>query len=183
VHYAPTPYTAFFGAIKLVDAEVRSSVFVDYGAGLGRIVVCAATLPFKRVLGIELSEELSTRARTNLQVAGRRLVCGDVEVITANAAEWRVPDEANVVHFYNPFLNETLRRTVAELVRSLREKPRELWIVFGSPWQMSRLLASGDPLPLAWQKGSRELRWPFYADVSHSDPDANRYRVYRIDPR
>jgi hypothetical protein len=183
VHYAPSPYTAFFGAIKLVVADIPGSVFVDYGSGLGRIVICAATLPFRRVIGIELAEALTRRARHNLEAARRRLACTEIQLVNANAAEWRVPHDVNVVHFYNPFLNETLRRTVAELVRSLRENPRELWIVFGSPWQMSRVMASGDPLPLSWQKETRDFRWPFYRDISATDPDGNRYRVFRIDPR
>jgi len=183
VHYAPSPYNAFFGAIKLVDADLPASVFVDYGSGLGRIVICAATLPFRRVIGIELAQALNRRARDNLEAARSRLACTDVQLVNANAAGWRVPCDVNVVHFYNPFLNDTLRRSVAELARSLREMPRELWIVFGSPWQMSRLMASGDPLPLPWQKETRDFRWPFYRDISATDPDGNRYRVFRIDSR
>jgi hypothetical protein len=183
VHYAPSPYSAFFGAIKLVDADIPASVFVDYGSGLGRIVICAATLPFRRVIGIELADDLNRRARNNLEAARDRMACPDIQLVHANAAEWHVPSDVNVVHFYNPFLNETLRRTVAELARSLREQPRELWIVFGSPWQMSRLLASGDPLPLSWQKATRDFRWPFYRDISATDPHGYRYRVYRIDSR
>jgi Histone methylation protein DOT1 len=183
VHYAPTPYDAFFGAIKLVDVDMAGSVFVDYGSGLGRIVICAATLPFRRVIGVELAESLNRRAGKNLQAARRRLACEQIQLVHGNAAEWRVPHDVNVVHFYNPFLNETLRRTVAQLARSLRENPRELWIVFGSPWQMSRLMAIGDPLPLSWQKGTRDLRWPFYRDISATDPHGYRYRVYRIDSR
>ena len=50
LHYAPSPYLGFFKAMKLAGADLPSSTFVDYGSGLGRIVVCAATLPFKRVI-------------------------------------------------------------------------------------------------------------------------------------
>jgi hypothetical protein len=94
-----------------------------------------------------------------------------------------VPEDAKVFHFYNPFLNETLRRTVAELARSLRESPREAWIVFGSPWQMSRLLTAGEIIPLSWQKWSGNVRWPFHRDISREDPYGCRYFIYRIDPR
>ena len=87
-HYAPSPYLGFFKAMKLVGADLPSSTFVDYGAGLGRIVVCAATLPFKRVIGLELVEELSRRARLNTARAGSHFICKDVSVITTNAAQW-----------------------------------------------------------------------------------------------
>ena len=165
------------------SVRISRAAFLSIWLGLGRIVICAATLPFRRVIGIELADDLNRRARSNLAAARHRMACPDIRLVHANAAEWHVPADVNVVHFYNPFLNETLRRTVAELARSLREQPRELWIVFGSPWQMSRLLASGDPLPPSWQKAARDFRWPFYRDISATDPHGYRYRVYRIDSR
>ena len=183
VHYAPSPYLGFFKAMRFVGADLASSTFVDYGSGLGRIVICAATLPFKRVIGVELVEELNRRAKLNIAAACSRFTCKDVSVITTNATRWRVPSDASVLHFYNPFLNDTLRATVAELARSLRECPREAWIVFGSPWQMSSVLTAGEIIPLSWQKWSGNVRWPFYRDFSKRDPHAFRYFIFRIDPR
>lgn len=183
VHYAPSPYLGFFKAMKLVGADLPSSTFVDYGSGLGRIVICAATLPFKGVIGVEFVEELNRRARLNIAAARGRFICKDVSVVTTNATQWRVPADANVFHFYNPFLNETLRATVEELACSLRESPREAWIVFGFPWQMSRLLAAGEIIPLSWQKWSGDVRWPFSRDISKEDPHFHRYWIYRVDPR
>ena len=183
VHYAPSPYLGFFKAMKLVGADLPSSTFIDYGSGLGRIVICAATLPFKRVIGIELVEELNRRARLNIASACRQFICKDVSVITTNATRWRVPPGASVFHFYNPFLNETLRATVAELARSLRESPREAWIVFNSPWQMSTLLTADEIIPQSWQKWSGDVRWPFCRDISKRDPHGSRYFIYRIDSR
>jgi len=183
VHYAPSPYLGFFKAMGHVGADLPSSTFIDYGSGLGRIVICAATLPFKRVIGIELVEELNRRARLNIASACRQFICKDVSVITTNATRWRVPPGASVFHFYNPFLNETLRATVTELARSLRESPREAWIVFNSPWQMSTLLMADEIIPQSWQKWSGDVRWPFCRDISKTDPHGSRYFIYRIDSR
>ncbi len=183
VHYAPSPYLGFFKAMKLVGSHLPSSTFVDYGSGLGRIVICAATLPFKRVIGVELVEELNRRARMNIAIARGRFTCKDVSVVTTNAMHWRVPADADVFHFYNPFVNETLRATIAELARSLRESPREAWMVFGFPWQMSHLLTAGEIIPLTWQKWSGDLLWPFNKDGSKEDPLVHRYFIYRIDSR
>jgi hypothetical protein len=183
VHYAPSPYLGFFKAIKLVRVDLPSSTFVDYGAGLGRIVICAATLPFKRVIGVELVAELNRRARLNIAKARARFSCKDISVVTTNATQWRVPPDANVFHLYNPFVNETLRATVAELARSLRESQREAWIVFGPSLQMVRLLSAGEIIPLSWQKWSGNVRWPFHEDISKEAPDGYRYHIYRIDSR
>ena len=180
VRYSPIPYPAFFKAMRSVNADLSSSIFVDYGSGLGRAVICAATLPFQRVIGVELSEELAARARRHLDTARARFACKDVSIITTNATLWRLPTESNVFHFYNPFLNETLRSVVGEIARSLRENPREAWIVFGAPWQMSRLMSSGEIIPKAWQKAESCLLFPFHKDLSPRDPNGNRYRIYRI---
>src|SRR5215211_9528844 len=45
----------------------RRDVFVDYGSGLGRAVLVAAGFPFRRVMGVELSTEMTDRARANVE--------------------------------------------------------------------------------------------------------------------
>ncbi len=66
-------------------------VFLDYGSGKGRVLLMAAQFAFRRVIGVEYSEELNRVARRNIERAGRRCVCKEIEVVTADAAEFRVP--------------------------------------------------------------------------------------------
>ena len=40
--------------------------FIDVGAGMGRAVLLAAELPFRRVVGVELNPTLARIARKNL---------------------------------------------------------------------------------------------------------------------
>ncbi len=181
VRYSPTPYPAFFKAMKLVGAPLEDSTFVDYGSGLGRIVVCAATLPLKHVIGVEFVPELAKRCRKNIAQATPHLRA-PIDIEVANAATWPVPAEANILHFYNPFLNETLKGCIGQVAKSLRAHPREIWVVFASPWQYSRLLAAGEIIPKSWQRESWDARWPFHRDISAKDPNGYRYRVYRVQP-
>jgi hypothetical protein len=183
VRYSPTPYPAFFRAMRLVGADLPSSVFVDYGSGLGRIVMCAASLPLARVIGIEFADELVRRCNANLERARSRFACKDTVILHANAMTWRVLPEVNIFHFYNPFLGNTLRTTVSEIARSLRNVPREAWILFGSPWEMSRIMAAGEIIPAAWVRSSQDAPWPFHKEMTDKDPNGFRYRVYRIDSR
>ncbi len=48
-----------------VQYERRS--FLDFGSGKGRMVIAAATLPFRRVLGVEISDRLLQEARRNVE--------------------------------------------------------------------------------------------------------------------
>jgi SAM-dependent methyltransferase len=156
-----------------------AGTFVDYGCGLGRVLVAAAALPFSRIIGVEHSAQLARGARENATRA-RRIICRNIEVVCANAVDWRVPDEVTVFHFYNPFVQQTLRTVVADIARSLRQAPRRAWIVFACPWGMAPLMRSGQLIPLEWQLHSADEPWPLHPAVP-GDPDANRYRVYALD--
>jgi hypothetical protein len=60
---SPTPYQAFIVAMRGIPIASDEDVFVDYGAGKGRIVIIAATFRLRRVLGIELSLQLAAKAQ------------------------------------------------------------------------------------------------------------------------
>jgi hypothetical protein len=177
VWYAPTSYPGFFKAMRHVT---HSGAFVDYGSGLGRILVAAASLPFGRVTGVELSESLAQRSRENVARA-RGLVCRRVEVVCANAVDWRVPEDVSVFHFYNPFLGATLRAVVADIARSLRQAPRRAWIVFAFPCEMEPLMQAGSLIPRAWQVRVIDELWPVHPVLKNEPFGGNCYRVYAID--
>lgn len=178
VWYAPTSYPAFFNVMKHVPV---SGAFVDYGSGLGRALVMAGTFPFSRVTGVELSQNLVTRARENIARA-KGTICPNIEVLCTNATEWQVPGDVTVFHFFNPFQKQTLRTVVENIARSLREAPREAWILFANPWGMEPIMRSGEVIPLAWQKHSVDEIFPLSL-APKDDPDGQRYRVYALDPR
>ena len=178
VWYAPTSYPAFFNAMKHVPI---SGAFVDYGSGLGRTLVAAGTFPFNRVTGVELSQSLVERSLENIARA-RGTICQNIEVVCTNAAYWRVPSDVTVFHFYNPFLKQTLRTVVGNIAQSLREAPRQAWIVFANPWGMAPIMRSGDVIPPEWQKHTIDEIWPLFP-VPKDYPDGARYRVYALDSR
>lgn len=183
VVYIPIPYAAFFRAMSLVGAPYERSTFVDYGCGLGRAVCCAALSPFKRVVGIELASQIAARARENVASARKRFRCRDVEIVTANAAEWPAPKDATVFHFYNPFIGRTLRTVLREIARSMREAPRLAWIMCAEPWLLGGLMRTGKIIPRSWQVEQYAVNFPFFEDVSLRDPDTTRYRVFVLDSR
>jgi Putative methyltransferase len=178
VWYAPTSYAAFFSAMKHVPI---SGAFVDYGSGLGRTLIAAGTFPFNRVTGVELSQSLVRRSLENVAKA-RGTICQNIEVICTNAAHWHVTTDVTVFHFYNPFLNQTLHTVVENIAQSLREAPRQAWIVFANPWGMAPLMRSGEVIPHEWQKHTIDEIWPLHP-VLKDDPDGARYRIYALDSR
>ena len=93
-HY-PTGFDDFRCMKKFLVPETPNEVFIDYGAGLGRVLVLAAMLPFKRVIGIEISPVLVERARANLFRCRGKLRCKDVEILDSRCDNVRGADGRN----------------------------------------------------------------------------------------
>jgi predicted RNA methylase len=102
---------------------------VDYGAGKGRVLAAAATHPFRKVIGVEISESLACIARQNLGSMNHRRA-DHVEVHCFDAASFAVPDDANVFFFFNPFIGATLSEVIHRIHESWRSHPRDLFVIF-----------------------------------------------------
>jgi SAM-dependent methyltransferase len=118
-------------------------VFLDFGSGKGRVVYQAAQFPFKRVIGVEIAEELNRIARYNVDHNRDRLACGDVELVTADAVGYQVPDDVTVAYFYHPFEGQTFARVIDNLVASLDRSPRLLRVIYVYPKSVDLLLKTG----------------------------------------
>jgi SAM-dependent methyltransferase len=111
--------------------EVGSTdVFVDFGSGKGRVLYQAAQYPFARVIGVEISAALSEAARRNLERSRDRLACTNIEVVTADATAFEIPDDMTHAYFYYPFVGDTFERVIANIVASLDRNPRQLRIIY-----------------------------------------------------
>jgi len=108
-------------------------VFIDVGSGKGRVVYQAARFPFKRVIGLEIAEELNRVARYNVEHNRHRLACRNIELITADAVSYQFPDDLTVAYFYHPFGGQTFERVINNLIASLDRNPRELHLIYGYP--------------------------------------------------
>ncbi len=128
--YEPMSYACIERTLGKLSIRPGRDVFLDYGCGKGRAVIVAATLPFARVIGVELMDDLCDIARANVRKAARSLVCKDVEIVAADATQYEVPDDATVIYFYNPFWDEVLAAVQERIRASLVRNPRKLSIVY-----------------------------------------------------
>jgi SAM-dependent methyltransferase len=131
--YDPSRYGDIRRILNALALRPGMDVFVDVGAGKGRVLVMAARLPIARVVGVERSQALSAIAVRNIETARRHLVCPRVDVITADAASYNLPDETTVVSFANPFDEPVLDAVLDNLRRTLERTPRPLTVVSYGP--------------------------------------------------
>jgi SAM-dependent methyltransferase len=132
--YQPVPPRRFRQIIDSLEIQHGDFTFIDLGCGKGRALVLATEFPFRRIVGVELSETLAQAARVNMAAVLSRLKqAPTVEVVASDAASYRFPPGPCVVFFFNPFLEETMKAVLENLQSSLREEPRDLFVVYMKP--------------------------------------------------
>jgi SAM-dependent methyltransferase len=131
--YDPSRYGDIRRILRALALRPGVDVFVDVGAGKGRVLVMAARLPIARVVGVEQSESLSAIAHRNIDATSRHFACPQVEVVTADAESFEFPDDATVVYFANPFGEDVLDAVLERVRRTLMRAPRPLRLVSYGP--------------------------------------------------
>ena len=108
--------------LPAVSGRIEAYSFVDVGAGKGRALLLASQQPFRKVVGVELSEELAAIAEKN--VATWRRVArpkSKIRVVHQDAAQLQWPRTPLLVYFYNSFactLVAQMTKTLATVAAS-----------------------------------------------------------------
>jgi hypothetical protein len=137
-----------------------SDVLLDYGSGRGRALVAARRLPFRRVVGVEVSPMLADAGRLNLSRQAGRVLCRDAEVVVADAALWVVPDDITVVYMYCPFTGPVFSAAIARLLDSIDRRARRVRLVYNNPYEHNFLLQTGRFRPIV----VRPAAWPAWGE-------------------
>lgn len=112
------------GVSAIADAVVRAAigpddVFLDLGAGCGRVAAVVHLLTGARAVGIEIQEGLVAFGRRRLEALGLR---DGVELRDGDAREVALP-AASVVYLYLPFVGSALARVLRRLEEQARRAP------------------------------------------------------------
>ncbi len=135
-HYDPTPPGDFEKLIEAATLAPEEATFVDLGSGLGRVVLFAARLPFRQVVGVEFSPALCAVARENLRRFDPvRRRCRDVRIVCADAKDYRLPRGAAIVYLFNPFVGPVF----AAVLERLAVHDAELNVIYHTPLERKLL--------------------------------------------
>ncbi len=108
--------------------------FADLGCGKGRALLLASRYPFQHILGVELDGSLAAIANANLRTfRAPWQQCHSLAVQHADATAADLPGTPILLYLYHPFLAPVLKRVLRRLERSLRQHPRELWLLYINP--------------------------------------------------
>jgi SAM-dependent methyltransferase len=132
--YEQTKPSAFRQLLSCAPIKYEDFIFVDFGSGLGRALLLASELPFKKIIGVEFAAELHCAAEENIRkYRSPTQQCKNFELLCLDAADYAIPHEPTVFYFYNPFQAGVLAQVLANIQRSLAEHPREVFIFYCNP--------------------------------------------------
>jgi SAM-dependent methyltransferase len=125
--YLPSPARVTRWMFNHIGIQHRDFTCVDLGCGKGRVLLVASEYPFQRVIGVEISSELSEIARRNaVKYQPRSRKCRDVEIQNTDATTFDLPETNILLHLYHPFDPEVTAAVLARLDESVAAKPRRI---------------------------------------------------------
>ena len=131
--YFATPAWIFRRLLDSLEIDAGRFVFVDYGCGKGRVLALAAERAFLRVEGVELSEDLHRLAVGNMaQARAGGALRAPVVVHHLDATDYELPKQPLVVYLFNPFGEQVVSRVADAIQSSLRETPREAYVIYAN---------------------------------------------------
>ena len=129
--YQPSEPALFHEILNALPIAPDGFTFVDLGAGKGRTLLMASDYPFRRIIGVEILEELAEIARRNIaRYSSDRQKCFDIEAVTGDAQAFRFPAEPTILYLFNPFPEYVLRAVLDHLQQSLRSQPRDVYVIY-----------------------------------------------------
>lgn len=113
--------------------SLEQSVFLDIGSGKGRVMLMAAMVGFRRVLGVEKDSALCAVAARNFDIKPVMSETSQCVVYNEDAASFHPPPDVNVVFIYNPFGCDVLGAVMENLLASYHETQRKIYVIYVNP--------------------------------------------------
>jgi hypothetical protein len=172
IGYAPVPIQT---ASLLTDLNItyEDYVFIDFGAGKGRMLFLSSEFPFRSVIGVEYSPDLFATLERNLDnYRNPAQRCVDLQGILQDAVQFQLPIQPLVLFFHHPFDETVFRQVIANIEESLDQSPRDIRIIYYDP--ICGYLFDNNKYFMRLQEGKadRNIRyssnWAIYGSVASS---------------
>jgi SAM-dependent methyltransferase len=147
-------------------SRVQAFSFIDVGAGKGRALLLASELPFRKIIGVELSDDLSRLASQNIEIwKARHALRTPIRVVHQDILDFRWPRTPLAVYLYNPFERELAEELIERLRWAAKAGSRCIDVLYVNPVFGYLLTRSG---------AFREL-WSERITMSDEDQNADPY--------
>jgi len=141
--YQGSNYFIIEKAFEYLKNEHANNNILDFGSGKGRIMVVAAHYGFKNISGIDFSESLCREAEYNIEKTKLLFPETNFKIICSDAANYKIENETNVFFFFNPFDEVVMLKVVKNILSSLKEHERKIYVIYANPVHKEIFLSAG----------------------------------------
>lgn len=127
---------------KLKELKVSGHI-LDMGCGKGRVMAVSAYYKFNKISGVEFAKELCDDAIETMAILEQRFPQKLFKVYYENALNYAIPDDVNVIFFFNPFNEVTMLQVVKNIMSSHKINYRNIYIVYINPLHKEIFLSAG----------------------------------------
>ena len=131
--YSPTPHSLFRRLLRRVDVDYSQFTFIDFGCGKGKALLLASRLPFRRIVGVDVSSVLIGIAEDNLKTYRGTRKCETVQLVRGDARDFHLPEEKVLCYFWDPFEADLMQTILKNIRNSLAAAPRDIYVVCFMP--------------------------------------------------
>ena len=142
VAHMPSPCWALVEMLSQLEISYPDYNFIDLGSGMGRVVLMASELPFRKVIGVEFSPELHRIAEANVASRQRAARAGTVELLCQDARDYEFPPQQSLVYMFNSFRGGVMKTVLDRIERWFLSTRNDLYVLYFNPVCDSLLAAS-----------------------------------------
>jgi SAM-dependent methyltransferase len=126
----------------LKDQNVNTSI-TDFGCGKGRVLVVAAHYGFTMITGVDFAPLLCGEAERNIDKVKTLFSSSSLKIVCEDAVNYKVQKDTNVFFFFNPFDEVVMLQVVKNILSSLKENDRKIYVVYINPLHKDIFLSAG----------------------------------------
>ena len=117
-----------------LPVDLKRYTFIDYGSGMGRVLLVASEYSFKQVIGVEFSPGLHEIAQANIRrYRNKKQKCFDLTSVCMDAERFEIPKNPCVIYMFDPFRKEIIEKVASNIRQSYLDHPREIIIIYYAP--------------------------------------------------
>jgi len=121
----------------------ENKTIIDFGCGKGRAMLVAAYYGFTHITGIDFAKALCVLAERNAQNTQPLFPLAKFNIICDDVVNYKIQNNQTVFFFFNPFDDVIMLKVVKNILSSLKEKERKIYIVYANPVHKEIFLSAG----------------------------------------
>lgn len=124
--YQPCEYRILWNIFKKYPFS-KNDVLVDYGAGLGRVIITAVIAGCNKAIGVEVDKESIEILKENVS---HLKMNREISIVEQQAENWRIEEGVTRFFFFNPFHMITFLSVLESIITYAKFWQRECIIFF-----------------------------------------------------